>query len=50
MTTQVAIAQNDISIQMQKRAHHPFLIAGGFQNTDLAIPWLAHKLLHIVPG
>ncbi len=49
-TAQVAIAETDISIQMQKRAHNPFLTAAGFQNTDLAIPWLDDKRLQIVLG
>lgn len=49
-TAQVAIAENHISIHLQKRAHNPFLITAGFQNTDLAIPWLAQKRLHIVLG
>jgi transposase len=47
---QVVIAQNDISIQLQKRAHNPFLIAAGFQKTDVAIPWLAQKRLRILLG
>jgi len=49
-TAQVVLGENDISIQMQKRAHNPFLIAAGFQNTDVAIPWLAHKRLHVALG
>jgi hypothetical protein len=49
-TAQVVITENDISIQMQKRAHNPFLIAAGFHKTDVPIPWLAQKRLHIVLG
>jgi hypothetical protein len=46
----VAIGENDITIQMHKRAHNPFLIAAGFHNTDVVVPWLGRKRLHIVLG
>jgi hypothetical protein len=49
-TAQAVITENDVSIHLQKRAHNPFLIAAGFHNTDVAIPWLAQKRLHIVLG
>jgi hypothetical protein len=49
-TAQVVLGEKEISIHMQKRAHNPFLIAAGFQNTDVVIPWLARKRLHIVLG
>jgi transposase len=49
-SAQVVVAENDISIHMQKRAHNPFLIAAGFHKTDVAIPWLAQKRLHIFLG
>jgi hypothetical protein len=49
-TAQVVVGQNDISIHMQKRAHNPYLMAAGFQNTDVAVPWLDQKKLHIVLG
>ena len=35
---------------LQKRAHHPLLIAAGFHNTAISIPWLAHKRLQIGLG
>jgi transposase len=49
-TAQVELGEKDVSIHMQKRAHNPFLIAAGLQNTDLPIPWLAQKRLHIALG
>ena len=49
-TGQVAIAENDITVRLQKRAHNPFLIAAGFQNTDVVVPWLGRKRLQIVLG
>jgi len=49
-TAQVAITESDISIRLQKRAHNPLLIAAGFHNTAVSIPWLAHKRLQIGLG
>ncbi|NTW17211.1 MAG: transposase [Syntrophaceae bacterium] len=49
-TAQVTITKGDITVQMQKRAHNPHLIAAGFHNTDVAIPWLNDKHLHIKFG
>lgn len=49
-TAQVVITESAIAIRMQKRAHNPLLIAAGFHNTDLPIPWLAHKRLHLLLG
>ncbi|MHC1741729.1 MAG: transposase [Syntrophobacteraceae bacterium] len=46
----VAIGENDITIQMHKRAHNPFLIAAELQNTDVVVPWLGRKRLHIALG
>jgi hypothetical protein len=49
-TAQVAINKCDITVHMQKRAHNPHLIATGFHNTDVSIPWLADKHLHLKFG
>jgi transposase len=49
-TAQVVITESDISIRLQKRAHNPLLIAAGFHNTAISIPWLAHKRLQIGLG
>ena len=49
-TAQVTITKNDISIQMQKRAHNPQLIGAGFHQTDVPIPWLAGKKLRLKFG
>jgi hypothetical protein len=49
-TVQVVVGENDLSIQMQKRAHNPFLIAAGFHQADVIIPWLAQIPLHIRLG
>lgn len=49
-TAQVVMTESDISIRLQKRAHNPLLIAAGFHNTAVSIPWLAHKRLQIRLG
>jgi hypothetical protein len=49
-TGHVVITKDDILIRMQKRAHNPHLIAAGFHNTDVTIPWLAGKRLHLKFG
>lgn len=49
-TAQVAINKSDITVHMQKRAHNPHLIATGFHNTDVQIPWLADKHLRLKFG
>jgi hypothetical protein len=49
-TAQVVITESDLSIRLQKRAHNPLLIAAGFHNTAVSIPWLAHKRLQIRLG
>jgi hypothetical protein len=49
-TAHVVITEKDISINMQKRAHNPHLIAAGFQHTDVSIPWLAGKRLGLKFG
>jgi transposase len=49
-TAQVVITESDLSIRLQKRAPNPLLIAAGFHNTAVSIPWLAHKRLQIRLG
>jgi hypothetical protein len=46
-TAHVAITEREIVIQMQKRAHNPHLIAADLHHTDVPIPWLADKRLHL---
>jgi hypothetical protein len=46
----VVITESDLSIRLQKRAPNPLLIAAGFHNTAVSIPWLAHKRLQIRLG
>jgi hypothetical protein len=49
-TAHVIITDQDITIHMQKRAHNPHLIAAGFEDTDVSIPWFQGKRLHLKFG
>ncbi len=44
-TAHIVITERVISINLQKRAHNPHLIAAGFNQIDLPIPWLQNKRL-----
>ncbi len=46
----ITIAEGEIVVRFQKRAHNPLLIAAGFDQTDVAIPWLGGKRLRLVFG
>ena len=35
----VTITDNTLEVAFKKRAHSPLLLAAGFQNTELAVPW-----------
>ena len=49
-TAEVEVKESSIVVRYQKRAHNPLLIAAGFDTTDVAIPWLGRKRLHLVFG
>jgi len=49
-TASVDIDARHIHVSFQKRAHNPLLIATGFANTDIPIPWLANKRLGFTFG
>ena len=49
-TGKVRIAESEIVVQYQKRAHNPLLIAAGFDTTETVIPWLGRKRLRLVFG
>jgi hypothetical protein len=46
----VTIADKDITVRFQKRAHNPLLLAAGFDKTDIKVPWLGGKRLHLAFG
>jgi hypothetical protein len=49
-TAHVLIGEHDITVRFQKRAHNPLLMAAGFAQTNLAIPWLQKKKLRLIFG
>ena len=49
-TAHIRISENDIDVRFQKRSHNPLLIAADFEKTDVPIPWLHNKKLHIALG
>lgn len=49
-TAALHIDERSIVVQFQKRAHHPLLIAAGFDKTDTRIPWLGNKRLRFQFG
>ena len=44
-TAHVVVSQNKVTIRMQKRSHNPLLVAAGFPQISLPIPWLGGKNL-----
>jgi hypothetical protein len=49
-TAAITITEGEVVVRYQKRAHNPLLIAAGFDETDVAIPWLGGKRLRLVFG
>jgi hypothetical protein len=49
-TAEVEVKESSIVVRYQKRAHNPLLTAAGFDTTDVTIPWLGRKRLHLVFG
>jgi hypothetical protein len=47
-TATVTITKEEIQVRFQRRAHNPLLLAAGFAETDVAIPWLKRKHLRLV--
>ena len=46
----ISLTDDAIIVRYQKRAHNPLLIAAGFANTDVSVPWLGDKRLRLVFG
>ena len=49
-TASVRITEDEILVRFQKRAHNPLLIAAGFHETDIRVPWLGGRRLHLIFG
>jgi hypothetical protein len=46
----VEITEDEIQVRFGKRAHNPLLLAAGFADTDVVVPWLGGKHLHLLFG
>jgi hypothetical protein len=49
-TGMVLIDEKMIVVQFQKRAHHPLLVAAGFDSIEVRIPWLGNRHLRFQCG
>jgi hypothetical protein len=49
-TADITITGSEIHVGLHKRAHNPLLLAAGFQNTDVLLPWLGGRRLRITLG
>lgn len=49
-TATLQIEEKAVVVQFQKRAHNPLLVAAGFDNTDVPIPWLSNRHLRFQFG
>lgn len=49
-TARVEITADAIRVRFGKRAHNPLLLAAGFADTDVVVPWLGGKHLHLTFG
>ncbi len=49
-TAQVFVKEDTILVQFQKRAHNPLLLAAGFDNTTVQVPWWDGRQLQLQFG
>ena len=49
-TAVIRVTDKEVVVRFQRRAHNPLLLAAGFAQTDVPIPWLGKKRLHIELG
>jgi len=49
-TATVMIADRDIVVRFQKRAHNPLLMAAGFDREVVSVPWLGRRRLQLMFG
>jgi Transposase DDE domain len=45
---QISLTDKEIQVRFYKRAHNPLLLAAGFADTDVPIPWLDNKHLRFI--
>jgi hypothetical protein len=46
----ITLTDDEIIVRYQKRAHNPLLMAAGFADTNVPVPWLGDKRLRLVFG
>jgi hypothetical protein len=49
-TATITLTEEALHVAFQKRAHNPLLLAAGFDQTDVVIPWLGGKHLRFAFG
>jgi hypothetical protein len=49
-TATIRLTKTDVIVRFQKRAHNPLLLAAGFHQTDVRVPWLGRKHLRLELG
>ena len=49
-TATLVIDHDTIRVQYQKRAHNPLLLAAGFAQTEVRVPWLGKRLQFVFGG
>jgi hypothetical protein len=49
-TATIGLTRTEVRVRFQKRAHNPLLLAAGFHQTDVPVPWLGRKRLRIELG
>lgn len=49
-SAKVTITDREVVVRFQKRAHNPLLLAAGFDQTDIPVPWFGRKRLRLVFG
>ena len=49
-TANIIINEKEVLVKFQKRAHNPLLIAAGFDEIEVKVPWLEKKRLRFMLG
>ena len=49
-SAQVTVTPDTVEVRYGKRAHNPYLLAAGFSDTDVSVPWWQGRRLKLVFG
>jgi DDE family transposase len=49
-TATIRLTPTEVVVRFQKRSHNPLLLAAGFHQTDVPVPWLGRKHLRLELG